>query len=65
MVANIINNEVDAKDILRSDDEEESKVLKKTYPKDTTMDLEEEHETIEPTTPRSQMGSDDVNNTPT
>jgi hypothetical protein len=65
MVANIINNEVDTKDILRSDDEEESEVLKKTYPKDTTMDLEEEHKAREPTTPRSQMGSDDVNNTPT
>jgi hypothetical protein len=54
VVANIINNEVDAKDIMGLDDEEESEVLEKTYPKDTTMDLEEEHETIESTTPRSQ-----------
>ncbi len=28
------------------------------------MDLEEEHEATKPMTPKSQMGSNDVNNTP-
>jgi hypothetical protein len=35
VVANVINNKVGAKDILGLDDEEESEVLEKTYPKDT------------------------------
>jgi hypothetical protein len=65
VVANIINNKVGVEDIPGLDDEEESEVLEKTYPKDTTTNLEKEHEAIESTTPRSQMGSNDVNNTPT
>ncbi len=44
VVANKITNEVDVEDILGLDDEEESEVLETTYPKDTKMDLEEEHE---------------------
>jgi len=46
------------------DEEEESKVPKTTYPKDTIMDSKEEEENIELMTPRSKMGSNDVNNTP-
>jgi hypothetical protein len=64
VVANIITNEVNAKDIIRSNDEEESKVPKTTYPKDTMTDSKEEHKTTELTTPRSQMGSNNVKNTP-
>ncbi len=58
-----ITNEMDANDIMGSNEEEESEVLETTYPKNTRMDSEEEHEAIEPTTPRSQMGSNNVNNT--
>jgi len=64
VVANTITNKVNAKDIPRSDDKKESKVPKTTYPEDTMKDLEEEHKAIELTTPRSQMSSNDVNNTP-
>ncbi len=64
VVANTITNEVDIKDILGSGEEEESEVLDTTYPEDTRTDSKEGHETIKPTTPRSQMGSNDMNNTP-
>jgi hypothetical protein len=64
MMANTITNEVDVQDIPRSNDKEESKLLETTYLEDIRMDLEEEHKVIKPTTPRSQMGSNDVNNTP-
>ncbi len=47
------------------DDEGKNKVLKKIDPKDTIMDSKEEEENIEPMTPRSKMGSNDVNSTPT
>jgi V8-like Glu-specific endopeptidase len=47
------------------DDEEESKVLEITYPKDTIMDSKEEEENIELMTSRLEIGSNDVNNTPT
>ncbi len=64
MVANIITNEVDIKEVPRLDDKEESKVPKTTYLEDIRMDSEEEHKATKPTTPRSQMGSNNVNNTP-
>jgi hypothetical protein len=64
VVANTITNEVNVKDIMGSGEEEENEVLDTTYPKNTRTDSEEEHETIELTTPRSQMGSNNVNNTP-
>ncbi len=57
--ANIVSNEVDEEDILGLDDKEESEVLK-----DITKDLEEEKEATNSTTPRSKMGSNDMNNTP-
>jgi hypothetical protein len=44
------------------DDEKENEVPKTTYPKDTTMDSEEEYKTTKPATLRSQMGSSNVNN---
>jgi hypothetical protein len=45
-------------------DKEESEVQETTYLEDTMIDLEEEHKTTKPTTPKSQMGSNNVNNTP-
>jgi hypothetical protein len=38
MVANTITNKVEAKDIMGSDEKEESEVLETTYSKDTMMD---------------------------
>ncbi len=64
MVANTITNEVDTKDILKLDDEEKNEVLKTTYPKYTRTNSKEEHKAIELVTPRSQMGSNDVNSKP-
>jgi hypothetical protein len=64
VVANIITNKVNTKEIPRSNDEEESKVLETTYLEDTMTDLKEEHKTSKSITPRSQMGSNYVNNTP-
>jgi hypothetical protein len=64
MVANTITNEVDVKDILGLDDKEESKVPKTTYLEGIRMDSKEEHKPTKPATPRSQMGFNDVNNTP-
>jgi hypothetical protein len=55
---------VEEEDILELDDKEESKVPKTTYLEDTMMDLEEEKEGTKPTTPRLEMGSNDVNSTP-
>jgi hypothetical protein len=55
---------VDAKDIQGLDEKEEIKVLKTTYLEDTKTNSKEEHKTTKLTTPRSQMGSNDVNNTP-
>jgi hypothetical protein len=46
------------------DGEEESEVPKTTYLEDTTMDLEEEYEATKLATLRSQMRSNNVNNTP-
>ncbi len=57
--ANIVSNEVDEEDIIGLDEKEESEVLK-----DITKDLEEEKEATNSTTPRSKMGSNDMNNTP-
>jgi hypothetical protein len=64
MVANTTNNKVDAKDIIGLNDKEKNEVQETTYLEDTMMDLEEEHEATKLTTPRSEMGSNDVNNTP-
>jgi hypothetical protein len=55
---------VDTKDILRLNDKKESEVQETTYLDDTMTSLEEEHEATKLTTPRSQMGLNDVNNTP-
>ncbi len=55
---------MEEEDILELDDKEESKVPKTTYLEDTMMDLEEEKEGTKPTTPRLEMGSNDVNSTP-
>jgi hypothetical protein len=63
MVANTINNEVDVEDILGLNDKEESEVHETTYSENTMMNLEEEHKATKPTTLRSQMGSNNVNNT--
>jgi hypothetical protein len=74
MVANIVNNEMEKKNIPRLDDKEESKGLEITYPRDTMIDSNEEKENL--STPRSkmdkekeklmiprlEMGSNDVNN---
>jgi hypothetical protein len=57
--ANIVSNEVDEEHILGLDDKEEKEVLK-----DITKDLEEEKEATNSTTLRSEMGSNDMNNTP-
>jgi hypothetical protein len=64
MVANTINNEVDTKDILGLNDKEENEVHETTYSENTMTNSEEEHEATKPTTLRSQMGSNNVNNTP-
>jgi hypothetical protein len=64
VVANIITNEVNAKDIPSLDDEEESKVLNTTYSKNTMTNSEEEYKTTKSIAQRSQMGSNNVNNTP-
>ncbi len=75
VVANIVNNEVEEKNILGSDDKEESEGPETTHPRDTTVDSNEEkeepatprskmdEEVEESTTPRSKMGSNNVNNT--
>jgi hypothetical protein len=41
-----------------------SEVLETRYLKNTTTNLEEEHKATKLSTPRSQMGSNNVNNTP-
>jgi hypothetical protein len=64
MVANTINNEVDAKDILGLNGKKQNEVQETTYMENTMTDLEEEPEATKLTTPRSEMGSNDVNNTP-
>jgi hypothetical protein len=64
VVANIITNEVNAKDIRSSNDKEENKVPDTTYSKDTMTDSEEEYKTTKSIARRSQMGSNNVNNTP-
>jgi hypothetical protein len=76
VVAIIVNNEMEKENILRPNDKEESKGLKITHPRDTTIDSNEEEEkpmtprlvmdkeAKEPTTLRSKMGSNHVNNTP-
>lgn len=64
VLTNTINNEVEEENILESDDEEKNKVLETTYLEDTMMDLKEEEEGTKPTTPRLEMGSNDVNSTP-
>jgi uncharacterized protein YaaW (UPF0174 family) len=53
MMTNTIINKVDAKDVSRLNDEEEREVLETIYPKDTTMDSEEQHKTTKSTTPKS------------
>ncbi len=55
---------MEEENILESDDEEKNKVLETTYLEDTMMDLKEEEEGTKPTTPRLEMGSNDVNSTP-
>jgi hypothetical protein len=64
VVANIITNEMNAKDNPSSDDKEESKVPDTTYSKDTMTNSEEEYKTTKLIARRSQMGSNNVNNTP-
>ncbi len=59
---NIISSKVENEDsttcskgrMIELDDEEKSKVLETTYPKDTIMDSKEEEENIELMTPRSK-----------
>ncbi len=55
---------MNAKDNPSSDDKEESKVPDTTYSKDTMTNSEEEYKTTKLIARRSQMGSNNVNNTP-
>ncbi len=57
MVANLLNIEMKKKNILRLDDEKESKGLEITYPKDTTTDSDEDQENL--STPRSKMDKEE------
>jgi hypothetical protein len=50
--------------MVKSDDEEKNMMLKTTCLENTMMDSKKEKEGTKLTTPRLEMGSNDVNNTP-
>jgi len=66
-----INNKVKEEDfatcldgkMVKLDDEEKNTMLKTTCLENTMMDFEKEKEGMKLTTPRLEMGSNDVNNT--
>jgi chemotaxis response regulator CheB len=67
-----INSEVEEEDFTpcldgkmkKSNDQKKNTMLKTTHPENTMMDSKKEKEGMKLTTPRLEMGSNDVNNKP-